>query len=291
MRPWTTVVSAEELAERLDDCIVIDCRHDLFDLAAGRRSYEEGHIPTARFVDMESELSGAKTGSNGRHPMPDREAILATLRRLGVSDDSQVVAYDAQGGQMAGRVWCLCRWLGHEAVAVLDGDIRAWEAAGLPLTCDVPPAASPGELSDRPSLLRIVDATAVGRGLAAGEILVIDARAPDRFEGRIEPIDPVAGHIPGAVNRFYGRNLRPDNRLKPAEVLREEFSALLAGRDPGTAVHQCGSGVTACANLLAMTHAGLPGSGIYPGSWSEWIADPSRPIATGDGASPGPATR
>jgi thiosulfate/3-mercaptopyruvate sulfurtransferase len=282
MKRWTTVVSVIELARQIDDCVVLDCRHDLFDFAAGRRSYDEGHIPSARFLDIESDLSGPKTGNNGRHPMPERQAILATFRRLGISDDTQVVAYDAHGGQMAGRVWCLARWLGHEAVAILDGDIRAWEAAGLPLTRDVPADPAPGALSDRPSLLALVAADELWRRLQNGELLLIDARAPERFRGEMEPIDPVAGHIPGAINRFYSHNLQPDNRLKPPDVLRREFAALLAGRAPSEVFHHCGSGVTACANLLAMSYAGLEGSGLYAGSWSEWIADPSRPVATGN---------
>lgn len=284
MKRWTTVVSAEDLKTHLDDCVVVDCRHDLLDPAAGRRSYEEGHIPSARFLDTDTGMSGPKSGSNGRHPLPDRQTLLKTLRQLGISDDTQVVAYDAQGGQIAGRLWCLLRWLGHEAVALLDGDIRAWEAAGFELTREVPPAPPPGTLTDRPSLLQTLTVAQVQQRMKADEILIIDARAPDRFNGLIEPIDPVAGHIPGAVNRFHARNLGPDNRLKPPEQLRQEFETLLAGREPGTVVHQCGSGISACANLLAMTHAGLDGSALYPGSWSEWVADPSRPVAKGSAA-------
>ena len=281
MSRWTTVVSAEDLRARLADCVVVDCRHDLLDPAAGRRSYDEGHIPTARFLDTDTGMSGLKSGTNGRHPFPDRKVLLQTLRQLGISDDTQVVAYDAQGGQIAGRLWCLLRWLGHDAVALLDGDIRAWDAAGFELTRDVPPAPTPGILTDRPSLLQTLAVDQVQQRMKADDILIIDARAPDRFNGLIEPIDPVAGHIPGAVNRFHARNLGADNKLKPADVLRQEFETLLAGRDPSTVVHQCGSGISACANLLAMTHAGLDGSTLYPGSWSEWVADPSRPVAKG----------
>ena len=281
MKRWTTVVSAEDLQAHLQDCVIVDCRHDLLDPAAGRRSYEEGHIPSAHFLDTDTELSGPKSGSNGRHPLPDRASLLRTLRKLGISDDTQVVAYDAQGGQIAGRLWCLLRWLGHEAVALLDGDIRAWEAAGYELTTDLPPPPAPGRLSERPSLLRTLTVDQVQQRMKDDDILIIDARAPDRFNGVIEPIDPVAGHIPGAVNRFIARNLGPDNKLKSPETLREEFTTLLAGHDPKIVVHQCGSGVSACANLLAMTHAGLEGSALYPGSWSEWVADPSRPVAKG----------
>ena len=282
---WTTLISAEELASTIDRCVVVDCRHDLLDAGAGLRAYEEGHIPSAHYLNMDRELSGAKNGHNGRHPLPDREALIETLRKLGLSDDRQLVVYDAQGGQMAGRLWCLARWIGHEAVAVLDGDMRAWQAAGYPLSQEsTAKPASPASLStQRESLLPTIDVQQLQRALDTRELLVIDARAPDRFSGAIEQIDPVAGHIPNAVNRFYGRNLRPDGRFKPAEALRNEFDALLADRAPSSIVHQCGSGVTACLNLLAMEYAGLVGSRLYPGSWSEWIADPARSVATGVG--------
>ena len=283
MAGWTTLVSADELAGAIDDCVVVDCRHDLLDHGAGRRAYDEGHIPSAFFMDMEHELSGPKTGRNGRHPLPDREALRARLAAFGLHDDRQLVAYDAHGGAMAGRLWCLARWLGHRKVAVLDGDLRAWRAAGYPLGTE--PAvlpAQPGRLDpDRPPLLRLVTADDVVAALGSDRMLVVDARAPERYSGDTEPMDPVAGHIPDALNRFYGANLRPDGRFKPAEVLREEFLALLGGREPGAVVHQCGSGVTACHNLLAMEHAGLGATALYAGSWSEWVADPRRPVARG----------
>lgn len=278
---WTTLVSVEELAGGIDRCVVVDCRHDLMDVAAGRRSYDEGHIPSAFFLSLESELSGPKNGRNGRHPLPDREALRRRLEQLGLRDDRQLVAYDAQGGAMAVRLWCLARWIGHEAVAVLDGDLRAWRAAGYPVTAEATALpARPGSLSaDRPPLVALVDADQVVTMLESPRMLVVDARAPERYAGTVEPLDPVAGHIPGAINRFHGNNLRPDGRFKPAEVLRDEYLALLAGRDVATVVHQCGSGVTACHNLLAMEHAGLAGARLYPGSWSEWVADPARPVA------------
>jgi thiosulfate/3-mercaptopyruvate sulfurtransferase len=278
---WTTLVSVEELAGGIDRCVVVDCRHDLMDIAAGRHSYDEGHIPSAFFLSLETDLSGPKNGRNGRHPLPDRETLRRRLEQLGLDDDTQLVAYDAHGGAMAVRLWCLARWLGHEAVAVLDGDLRAWRAAGYPLTAETPALPSrPGSLSaDRPPLVSLVGADQVVAMLQSPQMFVVDARAPERYAGTIEPLDPVAGHIPGAVNRFYGSNLRPDGRFKPAEVLRNEYLALLGGRDAGSVVHQCGSGVTACHNLLAMEHAGLGGARIYPGSWSEWVADPARPVA------------
>lgn len=278
---WNTLISPEELAGAIDQCVVVDCRHDLLDLEAGLRSYEEGHIPSAFFMNMDTDLSGPKNGSNGRHPLPDRDTLRLRLEQLGLEEGRQLVAYDAQGGSMAVRLWCLARWLGHEAVAVLDGDLRGWRAAGYPLVTEPTPLpAQPGHLrADLPPLVALVDADRVAAMIESDQMFLVDARAPDRFAGRIEPMDPVAGHIPGATNRFYGKNLRPDGRFKPAEVLRQEYAALLGGRDPKTVVHQCGSGVTACHNLLAMQHAGLTGARLYAGSWSEWVSDPSRPVA------------
>jgi len=278
---WTTLVSVDELAGAIDRCVVVDCRHDLMDVAAGRRSYDEGHIPSAYFLSLETDLAGPKNGRNGRHPLPDRETLRRRLEQLGLDDDGQLVAYDAHGGAMAVRLWCLARWLGHEKVAVLDGDLRAWRAAGFPVTAEATPLPDrAGSLSaNRPPLVSLVDADQVVGMLESPRMLVVDARAPERYAGTVEPLDPVAGHIPGAVNRSYGTNLRPDGRFKPAEVLRDEYLALLAGRDVASVVHQCGSGVTACHNLLAMEHAGLAGARLYPGSWSEWVADPARPVA------------
>lgn len=277
---WNTLISPEELAGAIDNCVVVDCRHDLLDVAAGLRSYEEGHIPSAFFMNMDTDLSGPRNGRNGRHPLPQRDALRRRLEQFGLDDSRQLVAYDAQGGSMAVRLWCLARWLGHEAVAVLDGDLRAWRAAGYPLATEATPLpAKAGQLdAGRAPLVSLVDAGQVASMIESDRMLLIDARAPDRYAGIIEPMDPVAGHIPGAVNRFYGKNLRPDGRFKPAEVLREEFLALLDGHEPGIVVNQCGSGVTACHNLLAMQHAGLTGSRLYVGSWSEWVSEPARPV-------------
>jgi thiosulfate/3-mercaptopyruvate sulfurtransferase len=278
---WTTLISAEELAGAIDRCVVVDCRHDLLDLAAGLRSYEEGHIPSAFFLSMDSDLSGTKTGSNGRHPLPQRQVLRQRLEQIGLGDGRQLVAYDAHGGAMAARLWCLARWLGHEAVAVLDGDLRAWRAAGFPLTAEAPsPPQRPGMLNpDLAPLMPLVDADQVFATLETEQMLLIDARAAERYAGLLEPMDPVAGHIPGAINRFYGNNLRPDGRFKPAAVLRQEYLALLDKAPPQRVVHQCGSGVTACHNLLAMQHAGLEGGRLYAGSWSEWVSNPARPVA------------
>jgi len=278
---WTTLISAEELAGAIDHCVVVDCRHDLLDLGAGLRGYEEGHIPSAFFLSMDSDLSGEKTGCNGRHPLPQRQSLRQRLEQIGLSDDKQLVAYDAHGGAMAARLWCLARWLGHEAVAVLDGDLRAWRAAGFPVTAENSSLPGrPGTLNpDLAPLVPLVTADQVNAMLETEQMLLIDARAADRYAGLIEPMDPVAGHIPGAINRFYGNNLRPDGRFKPAEVLRQAYLALLDKTPPQRVVHQCGSGVTACHNFLAMQHAGLESGRLYVGSWSEWVSDPERPVS------------
>lgn len=281
----TTLISAEELATTLDDCVVVDCRHDLFDLEAGRRGYAAGHIPGARFLHQDTDLASEKNGRNGRHPLPSPDRLLATLAGLGLTDDRQLVACDEGNGQFAVRLWWLARWLGHEKVAVLDGGVAAWSRAGFPLVQGDAPGGSArpapsGGLTRRRSLAPAVTAEALLPSVA-DRPLIVDARAGERYRGEKEPLDPVAGHIPGAINRPLASNLRGDGRFKPAEVLRAEFEMLLAGRDPSGVVHQCGSGVTACHNLLAMEHAGLAGSALYPGSWSEWVADPSRPVAVG----------
>ncbi len=280
----STLVSAADLAAHLDDpaWVVVDCRHDLMNLAAGREAYAAGHIRNARFADLETALSGPKRGPDGvfrgRHPLPGRADLVASLRALGIGDDTQVVAYDAHGGMFAARLWWLLRWVGHARAAVLDGGLAAWQAQGLPLATEVPSPA-PGKLTERAPL---VSALSVGELLAQlgnGALTVVDARAPDRFLGENETIDPVGGHIPGARNRFFKDNLQADGRFKDPAALRAELAALVD--DPATAVMQCGSGVTACHNLLALELAGLPGAALYPGSWSEWCADPARPVARG----------
>jgi len=280
----TTLISAADLAGHLADSryVIVDCRHDLINPAAGRDAYAAGHIPGARFADMDHQLSGAKRGADGvfrgRHPLPERAALAETLRDWGVNHDSQVVAYDAHGGMFAARLWWLLRWLGHPAVAVLDGGLPAWQAAGLALSQDAP-AARRGDFTEHSALVPQVDAAAVLANIDGGARTVIDARAPDRFRGENETMDPVGGHIPGAKNRFFKDNLQADGCFKDAQQLKADFSALVA--DPASAIMQCGSGVTACHNLLALEVAGLPGATLYPGSWSEWCADSARPVATG----------
>jgi len=280
--PWTTLIGADELAANIDDCVVVDCRHDLTDPDGGPAAWSVGHLPGAFFLHQDFDLAGPKTGRNGRHPLPDREVLRRRLESIGLADQRQLVAYDDSGGAFAVRLWWLARWLGHREAAVLDGGIQAWRKAGYPVDRQQPTVRHGGALSMRDSLVAQVDTDTVLAALDRADRLIVDARTPERFRGDVEPFDPVAGRIPGAVNRPAQRNLRPDGRFKPAEALREEFTALLAGREPAALIHQCGSGVTACHNLLAMELAGLPGGALYPGSWGEWCADPARPVATGD---------
>ncbi len=280
----TTLITAADLSARLDspDVRVFDVRHDLTNHSAGRQAYDAGHIPGARFLDHETELAAARTGKNGRHPLPDRAQFGALMAAHGVTPATLVVAYDASGGMYAAHLWWMLRWLGHDRVAVLDGGWQAWTVAGLPVSHDPAPAVQPGTpVEPRKSLAGTVDAQAVLANIAQPSFTVIDARAANRYRGEVEPMDPVAGHIPGALNRPNGENLQPDGRFKTAEQLRAEFGSLLAGRDPASVVHQCGSGITACHNLLSMEIAGLTGSRLYPGSWSEWCSDPARPVAKG----------
>lgn len=279
--PHTTLVTVAELAQHLDDpqWIVFDCSHDLMKPTFGRESYAKGHIPGAIFLSNDDDLAGPKNGRNGRHPLPTPEGFAAKLGGLGFDGTQQVVAYDGQGGMPSSRLWWMLRWLGHDAVALLDGGLAAWTKAGHSLSQEVPrrPIAR-----FAPTLREgmLVSVGYVQSQLGGKEVTVLDARAADRYRGENEVIDPVAGHIPGALNRAWGLNLQ-DGRFKSAEALRSEFKALLGNRKPAQIIHSCGSGVSACHNLLAMEIAGLSGGRLYGGSWSEWIADPSRPIATG----------
>ena len=282
----TPLITATELdqlrADGKQHLVVVDCSFDLTNPAAGRDSYQQGHIPGAHYLHLDNELSGPKTGRNGRHPLPDAELFTARLRALGVNDDTLVVAYDGQGSMYAARLWWMMRWIGHAAVAVLDGGRNAWVAAGLPLEHGATPdPETAGTLTRRPSLVKTVDAEALVANLSQPSLLVVDARAADRFRGENETLDPVGGHIPGAANRFFKDNLTADGYFRPADQLRADFGQVFAGKAPAETVMQCGSGVTACHNLLALEAAGLPGAALYPGSWSEWCADPKRPVATG----------
>lgn len=272
----TTLVSPADLMPRLADprWVVVDCRFDLANPDAGEQAYVEGHIPSARYAHLDRDLSGEKTGTNGRHPLPTVEQMAARFGAMGIAPDTQVVAYDADSGMFAARLWWMLRFMGHDAVAVLDGGFARWVGAGGAVQPGrVTPTPVRFEANPRPAWR--LDVTEVAGG-GCGQL--IDARAPERFRGENETLDPVGGHIPGARNQFFLQNLSADKTFKPAEALRAQWSATLEGRSPADVVMYCGSGVTACHNLLALEIAGLSGARLYAGSWSEWSADPSRPI-------------
>lgn len=277
------LVTAEELIAHIGDpnWRIFDCRHDLGNTEYGAAAYAKGHIPGALFLHLDRDLSGEKTGRNGRHPLPDPAVFAQRMGECGVGPDTQVVVYDNEGGIFASRLWWMLRWLGHDKVALLDGGLPGWRRAKQALVIEVPTVASTTFLP-RPQPLA-VNVGDVLESLGQSDRLILDARAPERFTGEEETLDPVGGHIPGAVNRFYFDNLDDAGcYFKSPDELRAEFEPLLAGRDPAQVIQQCGSGVTACHNLLSMEIAGLNGSRLYPGSWSEWCADPSRPMATGE---------
>jgi thiosulfate/3-mercaptopyruvate sulfurtransferase len=280
------LIQAAELAARLRDdgahTLVFDCSFDLANPAAGRNAYAAGHVPGALYLHLDDDLSSARTGRNGRHPLPVPQAFAERLAALGVNADSHVVVYDNAGGMYAARAWWMLRWVGHGAVSLLDGGLAAWQAAGQPLQAGEPPARARGSFVQRPSLVATVDRDTLLANLRQPQRLVVDARAPDRFRGENETLDPVGGHIPGARNRLFRNNLGPDGRFKTAAQLRADFDAVTGGRAADQLVMSCGSGVTACHNLLALEVAGLPGAALYPGSWSEWSAWPDAPIATGE---------
>ena len=281
MAGWTTLVQAETLAIALGraDLVLLDCRFSLLDPNVGEQAYLRSHLPGAAYAHLERDLSDMGPHGEGRHPWPQAEVLVAKLRNWGIDAQSQVIAYDDGDGAYAARLWFLLRLLGHEKVAVLDGGWARWTALGLPVSSSpFQRLASRYEAAgfDR---TRLLDADQVEAHLFDGSMLV-DARAPARFRGEEEPIDRVAGHVPGAINRPYASNLA-DGRFKSPMQLADEFRALLDGREPASAVLMCGSGVTACHNLLAMERAGLRGAKLFTGSWSGWIQDPSRPVATG----------
>jgi len=280
------LIDAAALRERLagaEPPVLLDTSFDLADPAAGERSYREGHLPGAHYLHLDRDLADHTHAPGapfrGRHPLPARETFAATLGRLGIGPSTQVVVYDRQGATFAARAWWMLRWLGHREVAVLDGGLQAWTVAGGALSQEPPAPRAPAAYTPSPSLVSTVDADTLAAGL--GGLRLIDARAAERFRGDVEPLDPVAGHIPGALNRPFKDNLDAEGRFLRPEALREAFLPLLGGRPASEVVHQCGSGVTACHNLLAMEAAGLSGAALYPGSWSEWCADPARPVARG----------
>jgi thiosulfate/3-mercaptopyruvate sulfurtransferase len=280
---FTTLVDTTTLAAHLADpgFAIVDCRFALTDDGWGEREYAARHIPGAVLAHLGRDLAGSRTGQNGRHPLPDPGELAMTLGRLGIGDGMQVVAYDQDSGMYAGRLWWLLRWLGHDSVAVLNGGFARWLAEGR--------GTSAGhehrrrlEFHGAPRADMTVTADQVSALIGASGARLVDARAPERYRGDVEPIDNVAGHIPGAVNHPFKSNLTETGVFRSADELRERLGASLGDLPPDRIVCYCGSGVTACHNLLALEHAGLRGAKLYPGSWSEWSSDPSRPIERGD---------
>jgi len=279
---FTTLVDTDTLGRHLSDprWIVVDCRFTLTDTGAGRRAWAAGHVPGARYAHLDEDLSGPVTPRTGRHPLPDPAALARTLGAWGIDASKQVVVYDDSFGAMAARLWWLLRWLGHDAVALLDGGYPKWLREKKPVTAEAP-VVHPTAFRPRVNDTLRVNADFVEQARRDPAFTVLDARAEERFRGEVEPLDKVAGHIPGAVNAPYEDNLDVSGEFLSSEELRERYLDLLGGVVPDQAIHMCGSGVTACHNVLAMEHAGLPGARLYAGSWSEWIADPDRPVAAG----------
>lgn len=287
---FQTLIAAPQLQTLLASgapCRVFDCSFDLALPNAGVRMFEQAHIPGAVYAHLDTALSAkgtaAVTGaaSGGRHPLPSREAFAAWLGSVGFDNTMQAVVYDRQGANYCGRLWWMLKWVGHEAVAVLDGGLQAWEAAGGAVEGGAQVAVSPSHFAPGPALAALATVETVASRVGRSTQTLVDARGAPRFRGDVEPLDPVAGHIPGALNRPFTENMAPDGRFKPAVILRAEFDALLGQRDPATVVHHCGSGVSAVPNLLAMEIAGLGRTALFAGSWSEWCSDPARPVAQG----------
>jgi thiosulfate/3-mercaptopyruvate sulfurtransferase len=278
---FSTVLSCGELAAHLNDpdWRVFDCRHQLSDVAYGEKAYAEGHLPGAFFLHLDRDLSSPVNGRNGRHPLPDIDLLSSKLGAARVTSNTQVVVYDDAGGMIAGRLWWLLRWLGHDNVALLDGGIGQWLKEGRPFTIEAA-KAEPAVFSARPRDW-VVNAESVLDNINTGVSCLVDARAPDRFRGENETLDPVGGHVPGARNRFFRDNLATDGRFKPAAELRKEWLEILADVPSESSVMYCGSGVSACHNLLALSLAGLDGARLYAGSWSAWCSDPGRPVQAG----------
>ena len=278
-----TLVTTEDLAAHLADpnWVILDCRFTLTDTGAGRQAYEKAHIPGARYVHLDDDLSAPIGATTGRHPLPDPRVLTEKLCAWGVGVNKQVVVYDDSYGAMAVRLWWMMRWLGHPGVALLDGGYPKWLREKRPVTAE-PPVPHTASCACLPEPTQIVGTDEVLHASRSGDQIIIDARPDRRFSGEFEPLDPVAGHVPGAINYPFDENLDMDGTYLPPEALRENYQALLKGKAAWQVIHMCGSGVTACHNILAMEIAGLPGSRLYPGSWSEWITDPARPVATGE---------
>ncbi len=288
--PYTTLISAPELQALLasgQPLMVFDCSFDLAQPEAGAQAYLASHIPGAVHAHLDRDLSlnqpapGEQAASGGRHPLPGRERFAAWLSSAGFANGMQAVVYDRNGCNYCGRLWWMLKWAGHDAVAVLDGGLQAWTAAGGPVAAGAGPARAPASFALQAPLRRLASAAEVLAALGQDGQTVLDARAAPRYRGEVEPLDPVAGHIPGALNRPFTENIAADGRFKPAQLLRAEFEALLQGRPAATVVHQCGSGVSALPNLLAMEVAGLGPTALFAGSWSEWCSDPQRPVERG----------
>lgn len=286
---YTTLISAPALQTLLasgQPCMVFDCSFDLMQPDAGTQQYQEAHIPGAVYAHLDTALSAkgdrslTRAASGGRHPLPAREQFAAWLGSVGFQNTMQAVVYDRQGANYCGRLWWMLKWLGHEAVAVLDGGLQAWQAAGGATDSGTPASLPPSTFSVADPLVTLVGVDTVLHNLGRNQHIV-DARGTPRFKGEVEPIDPVAGHIPGALNRPFTSNLGADGLFKPAQVLRAEFEALLGERKAQDVVHHCGSGVSAVPNILAMEVAGLGRTALFAGSWSEWCSDPTRPVAKG----------
>jgi thiosulfate/3-mercaptopyruvate sulfurtransferase len=286
----TPLISAPQLQTLLasgQPCMVFDCSFDLTQSDAGAAMYAQAHIPGAVYAHLdtalsakgEQQLTGAASG--GRHPLPARENFAAWLRSVGFDNTMQAVVYDRQGANYCGRLWWMLKWAGHDNVAVLDGGLQAWQAQGGAVSALAEAARAPGSFALGAPLATLVDVATVQRDLGRPNQSILDARGVPRFKGEVEPLDPVAGHIPGALNRPFTQNLGADGCFKPAEVLQAEFKALLGERDPASVVHHCGSGVSAVPNILAMEIAGLGPTALFAGSWSEWCSDPARPVAQG----------
>ena len=279
-----TLIDAAALARRLGDgrTVPIDCRFDLVHPSAGREAHRAGHVPGARYASLDEDLSAPMTVGSGRHPLPDPQRFADWLASLGVDEDCEIVAYDDAGGAFAARLWWMLRWIGHERVAVLDGGYAAWIAAGGAVDTGEPAPAIPASLRARPDATALLTTAEVERALGDPRRVLVDARAPERFTGAVEPLDRVAGHVPGARNHPFTRNLGADRRFLDAPELRRRWIDFLRGAAPASVISMCGSGVTACHNLLALEIAGLHGAKLYAGSFSEWVADPARPVATGE---------
>lgn len=281
---FTTLISAQELATQLSnpDWVILDCQHNLADFSWGKKAYQEAHIPHAQFVDVEAVISGDKHDAEGhfrgRHPLPTKAVFIERLKQFGINNDTQVIIYDVKNSMFASRLWWMLKWVGHENVAVLDGGITFWQSQGLPVTTEIKTPHALGNIQEKTGLVDTVDLAEVKKNLTTQHYLLIDARAPNRFRGENETVDPVAGHIPHAINRFFEDNLQADGRYKTPDQLKQEWSGLIS--NPATTILQCGSGSSACQNALALDLIGLSGTKLYAGSWSEWCAYPELPIET-----------